>query len=90
MALSLSLIPTLLLLGGASDPLRVARLVTVATSVSALIEVAIQLPRATRRMRYRPLFRPSDPRLQRTLLLAVPAVIARPERRNSTSCFRKT
>lgn len=75
MALSFALIPTLLA-AGSGTPLEVARMVTIATSASALIEVLIQLPTAAKRMRFRPILQPTDPLLKQTLLLAVPAVIA--------------
>ncbi|HEY5467389.1 MAG TPA: murein biosynthesis integral membrane protein MurJ [Clostridia bacterium] len=75
MALSFALIPTLLVTQS-SDPVRIAVLVTMATSASAVIEVLIQLPTAARRMRYRPILQPRDPLLLQTLMVAVPAVIA--------------
>ena len=75
MSLSFALIPTLIAVQP-GDPVRIAVLVTAATSASALMEVIIQLPGAARRLKFRPLLKPRDPMLRQTLLVAVPAVIA--------------
>ena len=75
MSLSFALIPTLIALQP-GDPVRIAVMVTAATSASALMEVVIQLPGAARRLKFRPVLRPRDPMLHQTLLVAVPAVIA--------------
>ncbi len=75
MSLSFALIPTLAL-SRSADPVRVAQAVAIATSASAVLEVAIQLPAAARRLRFRPLLAPRDPWLKQTLIVALPAVIA--------------
>ncbi|MBP7402237.1 MAG: murein biosynthesis integral membrane protein MurJ [Clostridia bacterium] len=74
-ALSLTLIPTLLA-ASSDDPVRLAVLVSAATTASAVLEALIQLPVAARRVRFRPVLRPRDPLLGETLLVALPAVIA--------------
>lgn len=75
MSLSFVLIPALIATPS-GDPVHLAVMVTIATTASAVLEVAIQLPVAARRVRFRPVFQPTDPLLLQTLAVALPAVVA--------------
>jgi putative peptidoglycan lipid II flippase len=75
MSLSFALIPTLAFTRS-GDPRQIALAVALATSASAVLEVLIQLPAASRRLKFRPVLQPRDPLLHQTLFVALPAVIA--------------